>query len=213
MRARDLADRFGEEFRVARRAAGLSQREVAGRSRISQSVISRVERGVRGADLATLGRLCSAVGHDLSIRLYPADGVRLHDSGHLAIADLIRESAHRSWRVRLEVPVAPPPDRRAADMVLEGLHGALHIEIERRLADVQAQLRAAQLKRVALAERLRRSVTLILAIPDTSAAREVVRSHRTLLQVAMPMTSRAAWAAIRSGEAPGGDAILWVRRR
>ncbi|MEX1072884.1 MAG: hypothetical protein WED86_04220 [Chloroflexota bacterium] len=147
------------------------------------------------------------------MRLYPADGIRLRDSGQLGVAELIRAAAHRSWQVRLEVPVAPPPDRRAADMVLGGVGELILVEIERGLRDFQAQFRAAQLKRVALAERFGRQVRLVIAVPDTAAARRALAPHAEIVGSGLPVTSRAAWAAVRSGGPLAGDALLWVRRR
>jgi len=178
---------------------------------MSQPMISRIERGAVAPDLRSMARLARGVGQNLSVRLYPADGIRLRDSGQLGLADVIRSAAHPSWRVSLEVPVAPPPDRRAADMVLGGADDVVHVEIERGLRDVQAQLRAAQLKRVALAERLGCRVSLVLAVPDSAAARQAIAPHAGVLRTALPVTSRAAWAAIRSGASLNGDALLWVR--
>jgi len=160
-----------------------------------------------------MARLASGIGHRLSVRLFPADGIRLRDSGQLAVAEQIRAAAHPSWQVRLEVPVGFPPDRRAADMVLGGPDEAILVEIERGLRDFQAQLRAAQLKRVALTERLGRSVRLVIAVPDTVAARRAIAPHAEIVRSALPVSSRAAWASIRSGAALSGDALLWVRGR
>jgi hypothetical protein len=175
-------------------------------------MICRVEAGGASADLASMTRLARGVGHRLSLRLFPADGVRLRDSGQLALAELIGRAAHRSWRVRLEVPVALPPDRRAADMVLDRPGAVILIEIERWLRDFQAQLRAAQLKRVALAEQLGRPVWLVMAIPDTMAARHAIAPHAEIVRAVLPLTSRRTWASVRSGEPLAGDALLWVRR-
>lgn len=158
-----------------------------------------------------MDRLARAVGHQLAVRMYPADGIRLRDSGQLALATLIRGAAHASWRVSFEVPVASPPDRRAADMVLANATGVLLVEIERGLRDFQAQLRAAQLKRLALAERLGRKVSLVIAVPDSVAARHALAPHAAILSTAMQVTPRVAWASIRSGASIDGDALLWVR--
>ena len=207
----EVLHRFGQELHDARRAAGLTQGRLAARAGISQPMVSRIERGVFAPDLRAMVRLARGVGQRLSVRIFPADGIRLRDSGQLELAELIRAAAHRSWRVSLEVPVAPPPDRRAADMVLDSAAGILLVEIERGLRDLQAQLRAAQLKRVALAERRGEQVRLVIAVPDTRTARRAVAPHVAVIQSAMPITSRAAWAAIRSGIAPTGDALLWVR--
>lgn len=207
----NVVQRFGQEMRDARRAAGLTQDGLALRAGISQPMISRIERGASAPDLRAMARLARGVGQHLSVRLYPSDGIRLRDSGQLGLAEVIRAAAHPSWRLSLEVPVARPPDRRAADMVLVSIAGVLLVEIERGLRDLQAQLRAAQLKRLALTERLGRNIRLVVAVPDSSAARQAVAPHATVLHSALPVTSRAAWAAIRSGASLDGDALLWVR--
>jgi transcriptional regulator with XRE-family HTH domain len=164
-RARFLRHRFGGELRTSRVVAGLSQASVAGRAAVSQSFASGVERGTRGASLEVACRLAAAVGYELSLRLYPADGVSLRDSGQLAIAQAIVSSAHASWHARLEAPIGTG-DRRAADLILEGIDEVLHIEIERGLADLQAQVRAAQLKRESIVARYDRAVRLVIAVPD-----------------------------------------------
>lgn len=212
MNGEGIVQRFGHEVRAARHAAGLTQCQLATRSGMSQPVVSRIERGACAPDLRAMDRLARAVGHQLSVRMYPADGVRLRDSGQLALATLIREAAHASWRVSLEVPVASPPDRRAADMVLANATGVLLVEIERGLRDFQAQLRAAQLKRLALAERLGRNVSLVIAVPDSAAARYALAPHAAIIGTAMQVTPRLAWASIRSGASIDGDALLWVRQ-
>lgn len=190
----------------------LPQREISRRSGVSQSTVSRVMNGRVTPDLDLMVALSGAVGHRLVVKLYPLDGVRLRDSGQLGLAMSVRSQAHRRWRVELEVPVAAPPDRRAGDLVMDQPVETDLVELERGLFDFQAQLRAAQLKRAALAERLGRPVRLIIGVPDTSNARRALSPHVDLIRAALPVSSRKAWAAIRSGEPVGGDALLWIRR-
>ena len=104
-------------------------------------------------------------------------------------------------------------DLRAADIVLESDDEVLLIEVERTLVDVQAQLRAAQLKRESLAAELRRPVRLVIAVPDTRAVRARLAPYEDLLARSMPITSRSIWAALRGPNAVGGDGILFVRER
>lgn len=162
--------------------------------------------------LDAMHRLAAATGHDLSIRLFPGGGVRLRDSGQLAVADQIRAATHPSWRIRLEMPVGAPPDRRAADMILETAAELVVVEVERALLDFQAQFRAAQLKRAAIAERSSRFVRLVMAMPDTRRNRAVIDTHRSMLETALPTPSRKIWGSLRSGSPVGGDGLLWVRR-
>jgi hypothetical protein len=95
-------------------------------------------------------------------------------------------------------------------MVLEAATEVVQVEIESSLADFQAQLRAGQLKRAALAERMGCAVRLVIALPDTRRNRAVIADHRLVVQAALPERSRRAWSALRSGTQIGGDALLWV---
>lgn len=55
-----------------RRAAGLSQAEVAERMGTSQPAVARLEAGGVDARLSTLERYAAAVGHRLELRLGPS---------------------------------------------------------------------------------------------------------------------------------------------
>jgi predicted transcriptional regulator len=55
------------ELAGARRAAGLSQTEVAARMGTSQSVVARLETGEIDARLSTLQRYAAAVGRELGL--------------------------------------------------------------------------------------------------------------------------------------------------
>ena len=211
-RARWLVGRYGQELRIARMTAGLTQSRLARLAGLSQPQVSRAERGAGGLSLDQRCRLAAAVGHELAWRLYPVSSVRLRDSGQLDLARAIVAAAHPSWHAELEVPIAPG-DLRAADMVLEGRVELLHIEIERVLVDVQEQLRAGKLKRQALAERHQRPVRFVLAIADTQTNRSRIASIPELTQRALPVSSRRCWSAIRTGEPIGDDGILIVNAR
>jgi predicted transcriptional regulator len=59
------------ELTGARRAAGLSQTEVAARMGTSQSVVARLETGDIDARLSTLQRYAAAVGRELELGVRP----------------------------------------------------------------------------------------------------------------------------------------------
>lgn len=67
MRASDVT--AGALLRQARQAAGLTQREVAGRAGVQQSVVSAYESGAREPSLATLSSLIEACGVSLEVHL------------------------------------------------------------------------------------------------------------------------------------------------
>ena len=209
-RSRYLAVAFGRELRIARMNAGLSQSRLAALADLSQTEVSKAERGRLDISLDARCRLAAACGHELGWRLYPVTTVRLRDSGQLALAQVIVSAAHKSWRPRLEVAIAPG-DPRAADLVLTGPTEIIHIEIERALVDFQAQLRSAQGKRDALAARDQRPIRLVIAIPDTMRSRARLAPFANLISQTMPNTPRTIWRAIRGGEPLNEDGILFVR--
>jgi len=205
--------RFGLEIRTARVSSGISQQELAHRSGVSQGFISMVERGRRTPGLEVANRLAAACGLQLWLRLFPGDGVTLRDSGQLAMATAIVNAAHADYRCRSEVPIGIPGDRRAHDLVMELPTETLALELERGFADLQAQIRAAQLKRDALAARTDRPVRLVIAAPDTRAIRRMLRDHAALLVNTFGVPSRAIWRSIRTGRPIGADGILLVPNR
>jgi HTH-type transcriptional regulator / antitoxin HipB len=207
-RAATLRMRVGSELRLARTAAGLTQRQLAGLVGVSQPFVSLVELGKRGADLRTACALASAAGSELSMRLFPAASVRLRDSGQLEAVQFIVGRAHPGWHPRIELPVGH--DRRAADLVLVGAEQILHIEVERSLVDFQAQFRAAQLKRAALQEQLGRPTRLVIALPGTRRTRRILAEVLPGLGGVLPARTAAVWRAITHGSGLVGDGILLI---
>jgi transcriptional regulator with XRE-family HTH domain len=211
-RWRELAQRNGRELLTARVTAGMTQRQVARRADVTQSTVSAAEAGDPKVSFDIRCRLAAACGHEVSLRLFPIATVPLRDSGQLTLATAIAAESSPVWLARLEVPTGPGA-HQAADLLLEGPDEVLDIEIERGFADVQAQLRAAGLKRASLSERESRPVRLVIAVPDTRTARERLAPHAELIERAFPAPSRHIWRAIRHGTPCGGDGILYVRAR
>jgi Helix-turn-helix. len=209
-RSRHMADWFGRELRIARVTSGLTQRQLGSLARVSQPMVSQVERGDPSVSLAIRCRLAAACGHEIGWRLYPVASVSLRDSGQLHLVQTIVAASNASWRAQLEVPVAPG-DMRAADLVLQNTVEVVQIEVERAPVDAQAQLRSAQLKREVLAARHELPVRLVVAFPDTRATRQRLAPFAELLHRAFPITSRRIWHGIRHGEPVGGDGILFIR--
>ena len=72
----------GERLRDARAQAGITQRELAVRSGMTQAAISRLERGDRSLTIAGLERLLLVMGMKLELRTAPLP--RRYDPAHLA---------------------------------------------------------------------------------------------------------------------------------
>jgi uncharacterized protein len=93
MRASDIT--AGSVLRQARHRAGLTQRELASRAGISQSVVAAYESGTREPSLATLAALVESTGIALTVGL----GAKLPLSRHVASGPI----GHRLRRHRAAV--------------------------------------------------------------------------------------------------------------
>ena len=193
----------GDELREARRRAGLRQLDVARRAGSSRSQVSRVESGdASWVSIGHLVRQATAVGLDPRLRFFP-NGAPLRDAGQLALIDRFRKRLGESWEIRLEVPMPIPDDRRAWDVVLRRGRVQVGVEAITRLRDVQAQLRAAQLKR-----RDDAVDRLVLLVADSSANRVAVHAAADVLGAAFPIGTRAALAALTLGRLSANDALI-----
>jgi len=101
-RAQLLRAQIGRELRIARLAVGLTQRAVGKRAGLSQSAISQIERATRGFAIGAYSRAVAAVGHELSVRVFPKSSVSLRDRGQLELAQRIVAAVSPSWECRLE---------------------------------------------------------------------------------------------------------------
>ena len=61
----DVRERVGLNLQRLRREAGLSQEELADRSRVHQTYLSGVERGVRNPTVTVLQKIAVALGLDI----------------------------------------------------------------------------------------------------------------------------------------------------
>lgn len=87
----------GNLIKLARREAGLSQRELARRARTSQATLSAYETGRKSPSLETLARIVRAAGQDLRIRLERLDD---HDAWVEAYEASLPPDQLSSWRAR-----------------------------------------------------------------------------------------------------------------
>lgn len=199
---RALRTALGAELRTARLIAGLGQRHMASASGLSQSLVSRTERGLRPEltiDQAAV--LCATVGLRLHVRAYPA-GSAVRDTAQLRLLGRFRPEVSDVYGWQTEVPVGGRGDLRAWDAVLDG-PARIGVDAETRLYDVQAVQRRTGLK-------LRDSdVDLaVLLVAATRHNREVLREHRAALASTFSLDSREMLRALRAGEAPRGGGIV-----
>lgn len=194
---------LGRELRLARILAGATQSQVGRHIGRSASYVSRVERGrIVGAKLPMLVAHAAAVGLKPWVRLFPAR-TRPMDAPQLDVFARLRARISPAWRVELEVPVAIPGDLRAADVILSAPGCRILVEIITRLADFQAQVRAARLKHRDL-----RTDRLIVVVAATTTNRRVLREIGPAANEAFPLATRPALEALAAGRDPGADAIV-----
>jgi transcriptional regulator with XRE-family HTH domain len=202
-RARRAADEFGREVRLGRIGAGRTQAQVAGLMGCSRSRVSRTENGqLASLTIGAAFRHAAAVGLGVSLRVFPG-APRVLDRPQLALLDRLRQRVAPAWHWELEVPMPLRGDFRAADARLTRPACAIVVEAITRLADVQAQVRAAQRKRRDLgADRL------ILLIGGTRANRLALRNAGPILDEAFPLDGRSALRSLAAGACLPSDTII-----
>lgn len=194
---------MGREIRIARIIGGRTQRQVARRVGTSVARISLIERGlVPTITLRQLARIAAAVGLKLYLRAFPASR-RLLDQPQLDLLAVLRQRAHRSWQWRTEVPMPISSDLRAADCTATIPGCLVVLELWTRLADVQAQTRAALLKgRDLHADRV------ILVLKATRANRAALRQAGPDALLSFPMPGRDVLRALAAGVDPGANGVI-----
>lgn len=194
---------IGEQFRAARLIRGLTLREVAAAIGSSASEISRRELGrsrrLTGEKLAVHA---AAIGLKLSVSLWPVGG-GVRDAAQARYIAAFVARVGRAWRVALEAPIPIAGDLRAVDILLTRGRVQVAVEVITRLVDLQAQVRAAQLKARDLG-----ATRLILVVAGTHANRRALEEVRASLVEAFDLDTRRVMADLAGGADPGRDAIV-----
>lgn len=206
----DIARDIGREVTLARTNLALTVRAAARVAGVSPETQQRVERGDSKVQVDTLCRVAAAMGLKVWARAFPFSTLSLRDTGQLRIAEVLRAMANAAYRVATEFALG---NGRSADEVFFGATEIIHAEIERLLADFQAQYRSAAAKRDELAALHQRPVRLVLVIEDTRRNRAAVREHAALIRSMLPATTRDVLRSLRTGEPLGRDGMLWIRPR
>ena len=203
-RSRLLRQRVGDDLHQARRASGLSIREVARRLGVSPQRVARAERGAAAASTIDLAaRIAAVFGLQLAASLYPS-GDPVRDEGQLRLLARLRKRVHPSLTWQAEVPVPISGDRRSGDAGIGGVEWDALVEAETHLADIQLIERRSSAKRRDLGAR-----HLILLAADTRHNREVIRLHPELRE-RFPIDLRTCLRRLGSGQDPGGDCLVML---
>jgi transcriptional regulator with XRE-family HTH domain len=197
-----LRGRLADGLATARRASGLSLREVGRRLGVGHDRVARAERGDPIALTIDFAAQTAAVlGLELGLSLHP-DGDPVRDKGHLALLARFRSRLDPGlgWRTEVAKPIVG--DRRSADAVITGLGFGVLIEAETHLDDVQALERS-----IAGKQRDVGIDRVVLLVSDTRHNREVI-GRVAELRRRFPVETRPCLQALRRGGDPGGDALV-----
>lgn len=201
-RGRALRARTSQGLIDARRASGLSLREVGRRVGVGHDLVARAERGHPAAlTIDTVARIAAVLGLQLSVSLHP-DGEPVRDKGHLALLGRLRSRLAAALRWRTEVPMPIEGDRRSADALIEGATFEIIVEAETHLDDIQALERG-----IAGKQRDLGVARIILLVADTRHNRAVI-ARVPELRRRFPVGTRACLAALAAGRDPGGDGLV-----
>jgi transcriptional regulator with XRE-family HTH domain len=192
-----------DDIRAARVGAGLSQEDVGEAVGVSQSRVSRRDRGAtEHPPVDLLAAVCAVVGQELASKAYPS-GDPLRDRAHEALLGKLRTVLHPSLRLRTEQPLPIPGDLRAWDGTIAGRGWFCHVEAETAITDGQALLR-----RLSLKARDGGRGGVLLLVSDTRSNRDALHTLRPSLMATLPLGTRAILGALRSGKEPADGGVV-----
>ena len=218
--------RFGAAVRAVRIRKRRRQVDLAERAAVSQSTVSRIERGHVGslsidAVRAVAGALDIRV--DLAARWRAGDLDRLLNARHSALHDAMARyfaTRHGPWEIAPEVSFSIYGERGVIDIVAwhPARRALLIIELKTDIADVNDLMGSVDRKRRLAAHVARErgwdaahvSVWVAVAASRTNRAR--VAAHAAVLRRAFPEDGRSVEAWLRSPDRPIRALSLWHGR-
>ena len=217
-RLRNLWRSIGDDVRRARIDLAASQAAVAAEAGIDRSHITRIEAGVAHPSLESLVAIATAMGADVSVRLYAGRGPRLTDRHAARMTEAIVRQLAPVWRPHLEVNVTRPV-RGFIDAVFERRDQPLFVvaEFESMLPRLEQQLRWAGEKAAAIASSdlvgpgPQPDLSRLLVLRSTERTRSLARSFEATLRAAYPASTKKAVDSLRTGAPWPGPAIVWIR--
>src|SRR2546423_3689255 len=200
-RSRVLATRLGRSVGEARGIAGIDQRELGRRVRLSQSEVSRLERGLGfNAGLDTWACVAAALGYDLAAFIEYVPGTTLpRDYEHLKRQRLVIDTAKPGgWQATVEQRIDPDWERSPSiDVLLTRVarREIAVVEVWNLFDDVGAAFRGldAKVAKVAgLARAGTETVSSLIVVRGTRRNRRLVHEFRSLFRAHFPASS-AEW--------------------
>ncbi len=217
--------RLGTALRQVRIRRGLRQSDVALMARVSQSTISRIERGHFGAlSIDTVRRVAAAL--DVRIDMVPrwraGDLDRLLNARHSRLHELVARRFRElpGWVMRPEVSFAVYRERGVVDILAyhAGRRMLLVIELKTDIADVNELVGTVDRKRrlaVRIAGGLGWSVdsgtrvATWVIVADGATNRRRIAAHRSMLRAAFPSDGRVMAGWLRDPINPVQALSIW----
>lgn len=190
--------RFGRGIRALRMRRRWRQQDLADAAGASQSIVSRIERGLGGRLSAdTLARVAQALGARVEVRLsWQGEGLdRLLDREHARLVEFITRLLRRmGWDVRTEVTFWIRGERGSVDILAwhESTQTLLVTEIKSVVPDVQATLSSMDRKArlgfdIAATVGWRpETIARLLVINASRTARRRISAHGATFDAALP---------------------------
>jgi transcriptional regulator with XRE-family HTH domain len=116
-RSVELRRSIGNAIRRMRMDAGLSMAAVSVAAGIHPSYLRLIEAGERDAGDRVLAAIGFVLGADVSVRLFPNTGPRIHDRFQALMVECLIGALHHRWQPTPEVVVTKPA-RGVIDLVL-----------------------------------------------------------------------------------------------
>ena len=218
--------RIGSAIRAVRRRRGWTQAELAGRARVSQALVSTVERGhLDTMSLRTLRRVAAAldIRVDLIARWRAGDLDRLLNARHSDLHELVARwfaAELPEWVLAPEVSFAIYGERGVIDILAwhEPTRSLLVIELKTAIADVNELLGTMDRKKRLAAQVARDrgwdplTVSQWLIVADTRTNRRRLDAHMAVIRNAFPAGTWAMRRWLRRPRDTIAAVTVWASR-
>ncbi|MBI2764157.1 MAG: helix-turn-helix transcriptional regulator [Chloroflexi bacterium] len=217
--ASSVRGRLAEDLRRLCGDAGVSQDALSRAADVPQGFISRILAGNARPSIETYAKLASAIGADLSARLYPNTGPTIRDRHQARILEGLLRQLHPRWQVFTEVAVRNP--------ARGWIDAALHEDRERKLVATEVQSDLRRLEQLLRWSREKADalpswagwsrlgeepdVSMLLVVRRTRATQQLAREFGRQLRVAYPAHPDDAVSALTGVVPWPGSALVWAR--
>ena len=220
--------RFGAAIRFLRIRRGWRQEDLAARAGVSQSTVSRMERGhLATVTLEVIRAVAAALDMRVDVigRWRGGDLDRLLGAGHSAMHESVARhlETRAGWRFASEVSFSNLGERGVIDLIAwhERTRSLVVIELKTEFVDMneligtldRKQRNAAQIARERAWLVDPSSVSVWVIVADTSTNRQRATDHRTMLGAAYPSDGRKMRGWLRAPDGPIRCLSFWPLSR